>query len=58
LKSLAADPAQLLAMEDASRKRHREAFTQDQVLTKYEELLAQYATAVQVAEEGDLRVAS
>lgn len=58
LNSVAADPAQLLAMEEASRKRHREAFTQEQVLTKYEELLAQYATAVQVAAEGDLRVAS
>jgi glycosyltransferase involved in cell wall biosynthesis len=58
LKSLAADPAQLLTMEDASRKRHHEAFTQDQVLTKYEALLAQYAPAVQAAEEGDLRVAS
>jgi glycosyltransferase involved in cell wall biosynthesis len=58
LNSVAADPAQLLAMEEASRKRHREAFTQEQVLTKYEELLAQYAAAVQVAAEGDLRVAS
>jgi glycosyltransferase involved in cell wall biosynthesis len=58
LNSLAADPAQLLAMEDASRKRHREAFTQEQVLTMYEELLAQYAPAVQVAAEGNLRVAS
>ena len=58
LNSLAADPAQLLAMEDASRQRHHEAFTQDHVLSKYEELLAQYAPAVQVAEEGDMRVAS
>src|ERR1700722_5491496 len=62
LESLAADPAQLLAMEDASRKRHHEAFTQDQVLSKYEELLALYvpavAPAVEVAKSGDMRVAS
>ena len=62
LESLAADPAQLLAMEDASRKRHHEAFTQDQVLSKYEELLALYVPAVvpavEVAKSGDMRVAS
>jgi glycosyltransferase involved in cell wall biosynthesis len=58
LNSLRADPAQLLAMEEASRKRHSEAFTQDQVLTAYEDLLAQYAPAVGIAEDGDLRVAS
>jgi glycosyltransferase involved in cell wall biosynthesis len=46
LASLAADPAQLLAMEEASRDRFREAFTQDKVLTAYEELLAQFAPAV------------
>jgi glycosyltransferase involved in cell wall biosynthesis len=58
LNSLRADPAQLLVMEDASRRRHSEAFTQEQVLTAYEDLLAQFAPAVQVVEAGDLRVAS
>jgi hypothetical protein len=45
LESLNADPAFLLAMEEASRKRHREAFTQEKVLTAYEELLFQFAPA-------------
>jgi glycosyltransferase involved in cell wall biosynthesis len=58
LNSLSAHPVQLLAMEEASRRRHSESFTQDQVLASYEELLAQFAPAVEVAEGGDLRVAS
>src|SRR5277367_5014074 len=36
LNSLNVDPAQLLTMEEASRRRHREAFTPDLVLTAYE----------------------
>jgi glycosyltransferase involved in cell wall biosynthesis len=62
LTSLESDPASLLAMEQASRRRHREAFTQEQVLAQYEELLAQYAPAVAPAvrlpAEGTFRVAS
>jgi glycosyltransferase involved in cell wall biosynthesis len=50
LGSLNADPAQLLTMEEASRKRYRESFTQDKVLTAYEELLLQFAPAVSVAQ--------
>jgi glycosyltransferase involved in cell wall biosynthesis len=48
LRSLNADPTQLLTMEEASRKRHRESFTQEKVLTAYEELLLQFAPAVSV----------
>lgn len=48
LTSLAADPAQLIAMEEASRHRFRDAFTQDKILTAYEELLAQFAPVPQV----------
>lgn len=51
LDSLNADPSQLLAMEEASRKRHREAFTQDQILTAYENLLLQFAPAYSVEPE-------
>jgi len=43
--ALNVDPAQLLAMEAASRKRHRESFTQEKVLTAYEELLLRFAPA-------------
>jgi glycosyltransferase involved in cell wall biosynthesis len=47
LNSLDANPDQLRAMEEASRKRHREAFTQEQILTAYEELLLRFAPAEQ-----------
>lgn len=43
LESLNREPAQLLAMEKGSLKRHRESFTQDEILTAYEELLLQFA---------------
>jgi glycosyltransferase involved in cell wall biosynthesis len=43
------DPRQLVAMEDASRKRHYEVFTQARVLEAYEELLLQFAPAASVA---------
>jgi glycosyltransferase involved in cell wall biosynthesis len=46
LHSLNADPTQLRAMEKASRKRYCESFTQDKVLTAYEELLLQFAQVV------------
>jgi glycosyltransferase involved in cell wall biosynthesis len=46
LDSLRDDPTRLAAMEEASRKRHSEAFTQDQILTAYERLLLQYAPAM------------
>src|ERR1700683_1131211 len=49
LNSLNADPAQLLAMEQASRERFRQSFTQDKVLTAYEELLLHFAPASTVA---------
>lgn len=58
VNSLNADPAQLLAMEEASRKRYRESFTQDKILTAYEELLVQFAPAVGVVPRDGLRVAS
>jgi len=58
LDSLNVDPSQLLAMEEASRKRYRESFTQEKILTAYEELLAQFAPAAPVAETGDLQAAS
>jgi glycosyltransferase involved in cell wall biosynthesis len=48
LDSLNADPAQLLTMEEASRKRFLESFTQDKILTAYEELLLQFAPAAKV----------
>jgi glycosyltransferase involved in cell wall biosynthesis len=41
--ALNADPAQLLAMEAASRKRHLESFTQENILTAYEDLLLRFA---------------
>lgn len=58
VSSLSADPAQFSAMEEASRRRYREAFTQEKVLTAYEELLSGFAPAVPVAEPRDVRVAS
>jgi glycosyltransferase involved in cell wall biosynthesis len=48
LNSLSADPAQLLVMEKASRRRYREAFTQEKVLKAYEELLLQFAPAASI----------
>jgi hypothetical protein len=45
------DPAQLIAMEASSRKRHRGAFTQEKVLTAYEELLLRFAPVGAVASE-------
>lgn len=58
LNSLSVDPAQLITMEEASRRRHREAFTPDLVLTAYEELLGKFApAAVEVVEDGSLRAA-
>jgi glycosyltransferase involved in cell wall biosynthesis len=49
--SLNERPAQLVAMEAASRKRHLESFTQEKILTAYEELLFQFAPAVSVEPE-------
>jgi glycosyltransferase involved in cell wall biosynthesis len=48
LNSLSADPAQLPAMEEASRRRYRESFTQEKVLNAYEELLLQFAPAASI----------
>ena len=48
LGSLNANPVQLLTMEEASRKRYCEAFTQDKILTAYEELLLQFVPAASV----------
>jgi glycosyltransferase involved in cell wall biosynthesis len=42
LESLNADSEQLMEMEQASRKRFCESFTQDKILTAYEDLLAQF----------------
>jgi glycosyltransferase involved in cell wall biosynthesis len=50
LDSLNEDPAKLLTMEEASRKRYREAFTQQKILTAYEDLLLQFAPAASVAQ--------
>jgi glycosyltransferase involved in cell wall biosynthesis len=58
LHSLSADPGQLTAMKEASQKRHYEAFTQDKVLSAYEELLLGFASTVAAAAPGDLREAS
>ena len=46
LESLAADPAQLITMEEASRKRYQESFTQEKILTAYEELLLEFASPI------------
>ena len=43
------EPAKLLAMEEASLKRHREDFTQEKVLTAYEQLLLQFAPQTSTA---------
>jgi glycosyltransferase involved in cell wall biosynthesis len=43
LESLDADGSQLLDMEEASRKRRQESFTQDKILGAYEELLLRFA---------------
>jgi glycosyltransferase involved in cell wall biosynthesis len=43
------EPAKLLAMEEASLKRHREDFTQEKVLTAYEQLLMQFAAQTSTA---------
>lgn len=48
LNSLSTNPMQLLAMEEASRKRHNESFTQEKILTAYEEMLLQFAPSVSV----------
>jgi glycosyltransferase involved in cell wall biosynthesis len=50
LSSLNADPTQLLTMENASRKRYRESFTQEKILTAYEDLLLRFAPASPVAQ--------
>jgi glycosyltransferase involved in cell wall biosynthesis len=49
LDSLNADPVQLLAMEESSRRRYCESFTQDKILTAYEKLLIQFAPPSPVA---------
>jgi glycosyltransferase involved in cell wall biosynthesis len=41
--ALNADPAQLQSMKESSRKRHQDAFTQERILTAYEQLLLQFA---------------
>jgi len=43
------EPAKLLAMEEASLKRHREDFTQEKVLAAYEQLLLQFAPQTSTA---------
>jgi glycosyltransferase involved in cell wall biosynthesis len=43
LKSLELDSSQLLRMEESSRRRHRESFTQDKILRAYEELLLRFS---------------
>jgi glycosyltransferase involved in cell wall biosynthesis len=43
LESLDGEGSQLLNMEEASRKRHHESFTQDKILRAYEELLLRFA---------------
>jgi glycosyltransferase involved in cell wall biosynthesis len=43
LESLDAEGSQLLNMEEASRRRHRESFTQGKVLGAYEELLLRFS---------------
>jgi glycosyltransferase involved in cell wall biosynthesis len=43
LESLETDCTQLIAMEEASRRRYRESFTQASVLRAYEELLLQFS---------------
>jgi glycosyltransferase involved in cell wall biosynthesis len=43
LNSLETDSTQLVGMEEASRRRHRESFTQGKVLGAYEELLLHFS---------------
>jgi glycosyltransferase involved in cell wall biosynthesis len=43
LKELEQEPSALIAMEEGSRRRHGEAFTQDKVLSAYEHLLLELA---------------
>jgi glycosyltransferase involved in cell wall biosynthesis len=43
LGELNSEPSRLHAMEAASRKRYREEFTQEKILTAYEELLLRFA---------------
>jgi glycosyltransferase involved in cell wall biosynthesis len=43
LTSFAEDAGRLNAMKEASRRRHQEAFTQETILTAYEELLLRFA---------------
>jgi glycosyltransferase involved in cell wall biosynthesis len=43
LESLDAEGSQLLNMEEASRKRHLESFSQDKILLAYEELLLRFS---------------
>jgi glycosyltransferase involved in cell wall biosynthesis len=53
LDSLSADPVQLHFMEEASRERYRESFTQDKILMAYEQLLLHFAPATLVAPRAD-----
>jgi len=46
LESVATDPTQLVAMEEASRTRYQQSFTQDKILKAYEELLLEFAPPV------------
>jgi len=50
LGTLDSDPSRLHAMEAASRKRYREEFTQEKILTAYEELLLRFAPETVSAE--------
>ena len=45
LNRLEAEPEMLSAMQAASRERHQESFTQEKILTAYEELLQRFAPA-------------
>jgi glycosyltransferase involved in cell wall biosynthesis len=49
LDSLQSDPSQLADMEEASRRRHRDEFTQEKVLTAYENLLLQFSRSEEKA---------
>jgi glycosyltransferase involved in cell wall biosynthesis len=48
LESLDENPKQIANMREASRRRYREAFTQQQVLMAYERLLAGFAPVVKI----------
>jgi glycosyltransferase involved in cell wall biosynthesis len=50
LDSLDAEPAQLAVLEKASSRRHRESFTQENILAAYEKLLLRFAPAAPLAE--------